>query len=41
MAEIISGYSRFFTATNLEWKMLLQPSKYKDFIIDVMDLLIP
>ena len=40
MAEIITEYPHFFTATNLEWKKLLQPDKYKDIIIDSMKFLV-
>ena len=30
----------FFTATILEWKRLLKPSKYKDFIIESVAIMI-
>ena len=40
MAEIISEYPHFFTATNLEWKKLLLPDKYKDIIIESMRYLV-
>ena len=33
MAPFITEYPQFFTATNLEWKKLLKPDKYKDIII--------
>ena len=33
MSEIITEYPHFFTATNLNWKKLLEPDKYKDVII--------
>jgi REP element-mobilizing transposase RayT len=33
MSAIITEYPQFFTATNLEWKKLLKPDKYKDIII--------
>ena len=36
MSSIITEYPQFFTATNLEWKKLLQSDKYKDIIIDSM-----
>ena len=29
MSGIITAYPQFFTATCLEWKMRLQPGKYK------------
>jgi hypothetical protein len=32
MPPIITEYLQFFTATNLEWKRLLKPDKYKDII---------
>ena len=32
MAEIISEYPQFFTATNLSWNKLLDRNKYKDVI---------
>ena len=34
MPEMITEYLQFFTATNLEWKMLLQPDKYKEAIVE-------
>jgi putative transposase len=40
MAEIITEYPQFFTATNLEWKMLLQTDKYKDVIIESMRFIV-
>ena len=40
MAEIITEYPHFFTATNLEWKKLLQHDKYKDIIIESMKFLV-
>ena len=40
MAEIITDYPHFFTATNLEWKKLLSRDKYKDIIIDSMRFLV-
>ena len=36
MAELITEYPHFFTATNLNWKKLLEPDKYKDVIIESM-----
>jgi REP element-mobilizing transposase RayT len=40
MSHIITEYSHFFTATNLEWKKLLEPDKYKDVIIRSMRFLV-
>ena len=40
MAEIITEYPHFFTATNLEWKKLLLHDKYKDIIIKSMKFLV-
>ena len=40
MAEIITEYPHFFTATNLEWKNLLSRDKYKDIIIESMRFLV-
>ncbi|MBL7738763.1 MAG: transposase [Chitinophagaceae bacterium] len=40
MAPIITEYPQFFTATNLEWKKLLKPDKYKDIIISSMRFLV-
>ena len=40
MATIITEYADYFTATNLEWKKLLEPDKYKDIIIDSMRFLV-
>ena len=36
MAELVTEYPHFFTATNLNWKKLLAPDKYKDVIIESM-----
>jgi putative transposase len=33
-------YIQFFTATNLWWKKLLQPDKYKQVIIDSLKFLV-
>jgi len=40
MTNIITNYPQFFTATNLEWKMLLKPDKHKDVIIESMRFLV-
>ena len=40
MAEIITEYPQFFTATNLEWKMLLKSNKYKDIIVESMRFIV-
>ena len=32
MAEIITEYAHFFTATNLEWNNLLRIDKYKEIV---------
>ena len=40
MASIITEYPQFFTATNLEWKKLLKPDKYKDIVIDSLRFLV-
>ncbi len=40
MVSIITEYPQFFTATNLEWKRLLKPDKYKDIIIGSMRFLV-
>ena len=40
MPLIITEYPQFFTATNLEWKRLLKPDKYKDIIISSMRFLV-
>ena len=40
MAKLLTEYPQFFTATNLEWKPLLQPDKYKDIIIASMKHLV-
>ena len=34
------NYLQFFTATNLWWKKLLQPDKYKQIIIDSLKFLV-
>jgi REP element-mobilizing transposase RayT len=36
MADYITEYCHFFTATNLEWKNLLLRDKYKDIVIEGM-----
>ena len=40
MASIITEYPQFFTATNLEWKKLLQADKYKDIVTQSMQFLV-
>ena len=40
MTNIITEYPQFFTATNLEWKKLLKPDKYKDMVIDSLRFLV-
>lgn len=40
MPSFITEYPQFFTATNLEWKPLLQADKYKDIITGSMDFLV-
>ncbi|MBK7883284.1 MAG: transposase [Chitinophagaceae bacterium] len=40
MPPIITEFPQFFTATNLEWKKLLQPDKYKDIIIESLKFLV-
>jgi len=40
VANIITEYPHFFTATILEWKRLLEPDKNKDIIIDSMRFLV-
>jgi len=40
MAEIITEYAQFFTATNLEWKKLLLPDKRKNVIIESMRFIV-
>jgi len=40
MKAIITEWPQYFTATNLEWKKLLQPDKYKDIIIDSLRFLV-
>ena len=40
MVPIITEYPQFFTATNLEWKKLLKPGKYKDIIISSLRYLV-
>ena len=40
MPAIITEWPQYFTATNLEWKNLLQPDKYKDIIIDSLRFLV-
>jgi REP element-mobilizing transposase RayT len=34
MSGLTPHYPQFFTATILEWKHLLKPDKYKDFITE-------
>ena len=40
MLQMITEYPQFFTATNLEWKKLLKPDKYKDIIISSIRFLV-
>ena len=40
MESIVTEWPQYFTATNLEWKKLLQPDKYKDIIIDSLRFLV-
>jgi REP element-mobilizing transposase RayT len=40
MADYITEYCHFFTATNLEWKNLLLRDKYKDIVIESMKYLV-
>ncbi len=40
MPQIITEYPQFFTATNLEWKKLLKPEKYKDIVINSLKFLV-
>ena len=40
MPNIITGYPQFFTATNLGWKKLLKPDKYKDIVINSLRFLV-
>ena len=40
MEPIITEWPQYFTATNLEWKKLLQLDKYKDIIVDSLRFLV-
>src|SRR5688572_20641288 len=40
MPAFITEYPQFFTATNLEWKKLLEPDKYKGIIISSFRFLV-
>ena len=40
MLSIITEYPQFFTATNLEWKRLLQLDKYKNMIVNSLRFLV-
>ncbi len=40
MASFITEYPQFFTATNLQWKKLLKPDKYKDIVISSLRFLV-
>jgi REP element-mobilizing transposase RayT len=40
MATIITEWPQYFTATNLEWKKLLQQDKYKDILIESLRFLV-
>ena len=40
MSSFITVYPQFFTATNLEWKALLKPDKYKSIIISSLSFLV-
>jgi REP element-mobilizing transposase RayT len=40
MAKLITEWPQFFSATNLEWKRLLEPDKYKEIIIESLKFLV-
>jgi putative transposase len=40
MPDFVTEYPQFFTATNLEWKKLLEPDKYKDIVISSFRFLV-
>ena len=40
MANIITEYPHFFTATILEWKKLLKPEKYKNIVVESMRFIV-
>jgi len=40
MGIIITEWPQFFTATNLEWKKLLQPEKYKDIVVESLRFMV-
>jgi REP element-mobilizing transposase RayT len=40
MPAFVTEYPHFFTVTNLDWKKLLQPDKYKDVIISSFRFLV-
>jgi putative transposase len=40
MEAIVTEWPQYFTATNLEWKKLLKPDKYKDILIESMRFLV-
>ncbi len=40
MADMTNHYPQFFTATNLEWKKLLKPDKYKEIIAHSLRFLV-
>jgi REP element-mobilizing transposase RayT len=40
MADIITEYPHFFTATNLEWKKLLIHDEYKNIVIESLRFLV-
>ena len=40
MSQIITEYPQFFAATNLEWKKLLKPGKYKNIVISSMQFIV-
>jgi putative transposase len=40
MNNIITDYPAYFTATNLEWKKLLEPDKYKMIVVDSLRFLV-
>ncbi len=40
MVSFITEYPQFFTATNLEWKKLLQADKYKDIVVSSLRFLV-
>ena len=40
MQAIVTEYPQYYTATNLEWKRLLKPDKYKNIVVESLKYMV-